>query len=166
MRQHVETFGPWAIDNDCFSRGHSFDATAWYEWLNTLDRTALFATAPDVVGDPMATWKRSAPWLERIRDLGHSAALVAQDGIELAPIEWDTFDALFIGGSTEWKLSSAAVRLCWRATANGKHVHIGRVNSKKRYQWARDVARADTADGTYLRFGPTVNVPKMMRWFE
>lgn len=154
----------WAADNGCFGKG--FDEQHWWKWLqrNAVDAgSCLFATAPDVVGDAQATLERSGPWLPKIRALGYRAALVAQDGLEDLVVPWDEFDALFIGGTTEWKLGPAVPGLISEAKARGKWVHCGRVNSRKRWRYM-DHLGCDSVDGTYLVFGPKVNLPKLLRW--
>lgn len=155
----------WCADNGCFGKGYPGDEK-WLAWLAKHAHDAadcLFATAPDVVGDAAATLARSAPFLQPIRDLGYPAALVAQDGLENLPVPWDDFDVLFIGGSTEWKLGPAARELIREAKARGKHVHMGRVNSGKRYRYALDIG-CDSVDGTFLTFSPTENLPRLMAW--
>ena len=109
--------------------------------------------------------ERSAPWLPRIRALGLPAALVAQDGLEELEVPWDTFDVLFIGGSDAFKLGPAAAQLVAEAKARGKRVHMGRVNSWKRMSYA-DAIGCDTADGTYIGFGPAKNTPKVIGWMR
>lgn len=156
----------WCADNGCFGKGYPGDLK-WLAWLEKLsDRAAdcLFATAPDVVGDAQATLERSRPLLPKIRALGYPAALVAQDGLEDLEVPWDEFDAFFIGGSTEWKLGTAAKRLAQEAKRRGKWVHGGRVNSRKRYNYFALEVGADSVDGTYLVFGPDINLPKLLSW--
>lgn len=153
----------WAADNGAFSKSYVGDE-AWFAWLSCLNADGcLFATAPDVVGDASATLERSMPWLPRIRNLGFPASLVAQDGLEGMDVPWNAFDALFIGGSTEWKLGESARQLTVEAKARGKWVHMGRVNSRKRYEYARRIG-IDSVDGTYLTFGPSTNLPKLLGW--
>lgn len=155
----------WCADNGCFGKGYPGD-DKWLDWLraNAKDSgTCLFATAPDVVGDAEATLTRSAPWLPTIRSLGYPAALVAQDGLEFLDVPWDEFDVLFIGGSTGWKLGAGARSLVYQAKARGKHVHMGRVNSEKRYKYASSIG-CDSADGTYLTFGPDQNLRDVLAW--
>lgn len=157
----------WCADNGCFGKGYPGDEQ-WIDWLqrNAADaNSCLFATAPDIVGDAAATLHRSAPWLPRIRALGFPAALVAQDGLELLGIPWDTFDVLFIGGSTEWKLGPHARAITAQAKAQGKHVHMGRVNSLRRYLYAEAIG-CDTVDGTYLVFGPEKNLGRLKGWID
>jgi hypothetical protein len=162
----------WCADNGCFAEGYPGDAE-WFTWLEQNSHRAAscaFAVAPDVVGDAAATWKRSRPWLPRIRQLGYPAALVAQDGLEHQPIDWDAFDALFIGGSTEWKLGPHARALAAAAKRHGKWVHVGRVNSLRRLRYAAAPPPlglgADSSDGTFLTFGPDKNLPQLLGWLR
>lgn len=172
QRQRVDGV-PWCADNGAFS--DRFDETQWWRFL--LDRrehaaTCLFAAAPDVVGDAAATLARSRPWLPKIRALGYPVAFVAQDGLEeLADqIPWPELDVLFIGGSTVWKLGPHARELAEEARRRGKRVHVGRVNSGKRYQYARRPyplgLGADSCDGTFLTWAPDHNLGRMLKWFE
>lgn len=155
----------FCADNGCYGRGYPGDE-AWLEWLaSKADPRCRFATAPDVVGDAKATLERSLPWLPRIRELGLPAAFVAQDGLEFYDVPWPELDALFIGGSTMWKLSSFARELVEEAKRRDKWVHLGRVNSRKRVLIARDWG-CDSVDGTFLAFGPYKNLPECLRWMD
>ncbi len=154
----------WCADNGCFS--DRWDETRWLRFLTESAPDAAscaFAVAPDVVGDAAATLARSAPWFSRIRALGYPPAFVAQDGQEHLPVPWDDFDVLFVGGTTEWKLGESARALVAAAKANGKRVHMGRVNSERRYRYALSIG-CDSADGTYLTFGPDANLPTVLAW--
>lgn len=153
----------WCADNGCFGKGYPGD-DAWLGWLAGMDPTGcLFATAPDVVGDAAATLARSAPFLPKIRALGYPAAFVAQDGLESLDVPWGDFDVLFVGGTTAWKMGAHARALIANAKSRGKHVHMGRVNSQRRYAYARHLG-CDSVDGTFLVFGPDVNLPKLLAW--
>jgi hypothetical protein len=157
----------WCADNGCFGKGYPGDAE-WFAWLeaNAADAdTCVFAVAPDVVGDAFATLARSLPWLPRIRALGYPAAFVAQDGLTTAETPWDELDVLFIGGTTAWKLGADARVLVAEAKSRGKHVHMGRVNSEKRMRYAHAIG-CDSADGTYITFGPDVNLPNVLAWLR
>jgi len=149
------------------------------KWAHLRDQ-ALFAVAPDVIGNWQATVKRSLPILPLIRGLGYKAALVAQNGLEchLAKIPWSAFDVLFLGGGPdaqlvdrdnrqgEWKLSRGARRLCDLAIAKGKAIHMGRVNSALRLRAAHAMG-CDSADGTYLTFrGRDRGVPEIHQWLD
>jgi hypothetical protein len=155
----------WGADNGAFGKGYPGDEP-WLDWLDSLPRErCLFAVAPDVVADAEATLARSTPWLPVIQALGFPPAFVAQDGIENIDIPWDLFDVLFLGGTTRWKLSPAAARLAREAKRRGKAVHMGRVNSGRRKAIA-DLFECDSIDGTFLAFGPDVNLPRLLRWME
>lgn len=154
----------WCADNGAFS--DSFDEDKWWRYLvaNAVDAdTCVFAVAPDIVGDAAATLERSRPWLARIRSLGYPVAFVAQDGFESTEVPWDEFDVLFIGGSTDWKLGPDARKAVREAKRRGKWVHMGRVNSERRWKYA-DAIGVDSCDGTYLTFGPDANLPKLLAW--
>lgn len=157
----------WCADNAVFAGKYPGD-DAYLQWLADrqphVDR-CLFAVAPDVVGDAAATLALSAPMLPRIRALGYPAALVAQNGLENLEVPWDSFDCLFIGGDTTWKLGPEARALVAEAKARGKWVHMGRVNSRERIQYAEAIG-CDSVDGTYLAFGPDRNLPTVLSWLR
>lgn len=156
----------WAGDTGCFAAPEKFDALTYIGWLAKYQDAAdrcLFVTMPDVVGDAKATLAKMQPWPRIIRALGFKAALVAQDGLESLTVPWDQFDALFIGGTTSWKLGDAATGLIRAAKEHGKWVHCGRVNSLRRLRHAQWQG-ADSADGTFIAFGPDVNIPRMQKW--
>jgi len=143
---------------------------AYLELLSHLSaqsrRRCLFAVAPDVLCDPAATIERSARFVYRVRAwFGLPVALVAQDGLERLAVPWPWFDVLFLGGSTPWKLGPAARGLAAEAKARNKHVHMGRVNSLRRLRYA-DAIGCDSADGTYLAFGPDLNLPPLLGWLR
>jgi hypothetical protein len=155
----------WAADNACYNP-KNWTSEKWWKWLVSERHnatTCLFATAPDVVCNADETMALAAIWLPRIRDLGFRAALVAQDGIENHAIPWDSFDCLFIGGSTEWKLGSDAFQLSHAARRRGKDVHMGRVNSARRWQIASTFG-CTSADGTFIIFAPKINFQRMRQW--
>jgi hypothetical protein len=154
----------WCADNGCFGKGYPGD-DGWWRWLSEhrSPETCAFAVAPDVLADAAATLARSAPWLPMIRAIGIPAALVAQDGLEALTVPWDDFDVLFIGGSTGWKLGPHVPPLIAEAKRRGKPVHMGRVNSWRRMDYAAYLG-CDSVDGTYLAFGPDVNLPDVLAW--
>jgi hypothetical protein len=156
MRQRPPADQPWAADNGRFNSPHEYDDDRYLAWLSKMQPHAdrcLFATAPDVVGDAQATLEMSLPMLPRIRARGYRAALVAQDGLTPATTPWNELDALFIGGTTTWKLSDAVRALVSEAKRQGKWVHMGRVNSLRRLRIAHAMG-CDSADGTVLQFDP------------
>jgi hypothetical protein len=144
----------WAADNGRFNSPHEYTDAKYLTWLAKMPvESCLFATAPDVVGDAASTLEMSLPMLPKIRVFGYKPALVAQDGLLGPDVPWDEFDCLFVGGTTEWKLSEQAYWLVTEAKRRGKWTHMGRVNSWKRFRTAA-AAGYDSADGTVLRFDP------------
>jgi hypothetical protein len=151
MGQRPPDGQPWAADNGRFSAPQNYTDTRYLGWLAKMPReSCLFATAPDVVGDAAATLALSAPMFAPIRALGYRVAFVGQDGQEHLPVPWDDFDALFIGGTTDWKLGEGARELAGEAKRRGKWVHMGRVNSLRRMRYAESIG-CDSADGTVLK---------------
>src|SRR5439155_24193033 len=110
----------WCADNGAYTGRYPGDEKylAWLSARAVHAGRCAFATAPDVVGDAAATLARSIPMLERIRAAGYPVALVAQDGLEHLSIPFDSFDVLFLGGSTAWKLGPAAADLAAQARAH------------------------------------------------
>lgn len=161
-------FWPWAGDNGCFARGDAFDPGDWLEWaagLRQYRQQCLFLVAPDVIQDAEATLRRSLPYLPTIRQLGFPAAFVSQNGCRSDLVPWEQFDVLFVGGDDAWKLGEPSWLLCREARERGKRVHVGRVNSMRRLT-ACAVSGVDSVDGTYLKFGPDVNWPRLMNWLD
>lgn len=156
----------WAADNGCFAQPGKYSHELYLGWLAeqaVYRKTCLFATAPDAWGDAAATWRKSKPILPVLRAMGYAAALVAQDG-QQEP-DWDAFDALFVGGTNTFKFAETTYALVAEAKRRGKWVHAGRVNSRKRLVTSA-LAGYDSADGTYLAFGPDVNLPKLQGWMR
>lgn len=155
---------PWAADNGCFASTWSPD-----RWLDYLDRYAgtpgcLFAVVPDVVADADATRALWPQWVDAVTSRGFRPAYVLQDGEDGSGVPWSDEPAVFVGGSTAYKLGPARVPVAM-AKERGLHVHMGRVNSLRRLRTAVDFG-CDTADGTYLAFGPDVNVPRLCRMLD
>lgn len=155
----------WAADNAVFGGNYPGDE-AYLTWLSDRARyrkDCRFAVAPDVVCDAAATLERSSPLLRRIRHLGLPVALVAQNGLEDLYVPWDDFDALFIGGDTAWKLGPHAHALAAEARHRGKWVHMGRVNSWKRFRAAHERG-CHSVDGTCVAVAPDVYLSQVIAW--
>ena len=155
----------WGMDNDCF-RGFNRD-----NYLATLKRWqgrrgCLFVTVPDVVGNAAATMQRFTLWRPAVSYYGYPVALVAQDGLQNMTIQWCKFEALFIGGTTEWKLSQATAELVREAKRRGKWIHMGRVNSNNRLQYARAIG-CDSVDGSsyaIIKYKTRQAIPALQRY--
>jgi hypothetical protein len=158
---------PWAADTGIFGT-MPFSLERYLERLDvwqTERGRCLFATAPDVVADWEKTLETSMPVMPLIREKGYRGALVLQDGATSDTVPWNDIDAVFTGGSTEWKLSEEAYRLVQEAKDRGLWAHMGRVNSLRRLR-AAHMGGYDSADGTFVVFGPDKNAPHVMRWMD
>lgn len=147
----------WAADNQAFTVG--FDPELFFPWLASMEpyrAKCLFVPPPDVAGDARATIAQFYRWRPCFD--GWPCAFVVQDGqenLELPDLQlWST---LFVGGTTEWKLSEAAYSIILAAQQLGKRIHIGRVNWWRRYQHFASMpgSREWTFDGTRTRFDGT-----------
>lgn len=157
---------PWAADTGCFARPEAHDDDRYLAWLAARPaETCLFATAPDRFDDGPATLAVAIPILPRIRALGIPAALVAQTGMTGATVPWDLFDVLFVGGPDRWQHSEDLAQLVYEARRRGKRIHVGRVNGWRRLSWAAAIG-ADSADGTFLAFGPDKNRIRLRAWLD
>jgi hypothetical protein len=155
----------WCADNGMYSGCVTPPALlAWLDVMAPHRETCVFATAPDVVCNAVATLDLFRWWGWRIRAKGYPVALVAQDGLE--SLRWppqDCYDCLFIGGSTAWKLSDAAAWCIAHAKATGRWVHVGRVNSQRRYRHFQ-LLGVDSVDGTHIVFAPRRRAREIANW--
>lgn len=138
----------WGMDNDAFSDG-GFKPDKFMDRLYQLRDVpgCLFVCLPDAVGDAATTITKFFEWSAWVKYLGYPVALVGQDGLEDLTIPWSMFDAFFIGGSTQWKLSKTAASIVAEAKKLGKWVHMGRVNSVPRIRYAQRIG-CDSVDGS------------------
>lgn len=190
----VDLYPFWAADNGAFTRTPGgFNEESFRRMLNRPmlrehAASCLFVVAPDelvvledgtVIGDAMGTLMKFHDWALEIRAAGFPVALVAQNGLEklLHCVPWGMVDVLFLGGGpdpklrtrknpkAEWKLSEHARVCAVEARQHGKLVHMGRVNSLQRIERASEIL-CDTADGTFLMFGPKKNLPELLSWLD
>lgn len=133
---------PYGLDNGAFTQ---FDEAKWRRQLiEAREHRPLFVCLPDIVGSARRT-------LELFRlfipvTVGLPRALVLQDGIGQFDLPWSQIDAVFVGGSDQFKVSAEAFDAARTAKILGKWVHVGRVNTAKRVeQW---VGVADSCDGS------------------
>ena len=75
-----------------------------------------------------------------------------QDGATADEVAWDDCDAVFVGGSTAWKLGDTVPGLVRAARERQKWVHMGRVNSWVRLRVAAAIG-CQSCDGNLAAFG-------------
>lgn len=153
-------------DNGCFSG--KWTSRNWWSWLIDQPRTIRFAVCPDVF-DPSGpshepTLERWREWAPKIERHGFTPAFVCQVGATPETVP-DDAPVLFIGGTTEWKLGPQATAITAQALRDGRWVHMGRVNSLRRFRAARAMG-CHSVDGTFLTFGPDVNLPRLLSWLN
>jgi hypothetical protein len=145
LRQYLTR--KFCIDNGAFG---GFDPGAFRGLLareNHARHLCRFVVVPDVVGDAQRTMEVFDHWKYQLA--GWPLALAAQDGIEHMTIPWQQIEAIFIGGTTAFKLGNKAEAVIRAAQAIGKWVHVGRVNTPARYEYFEEMG-VDSIDGTGL----------------
>lgn len=152
-------------DNGCFSA--KWSEKHWFNWLIGLPRSVRFAVCPDVfdpTGGPChePTLARWAMFSSPMRRHGFVPAFVLQNGATPHNLP-DDAEVLFIGGDDRYKLGPVVWDIC-QAHAD-RWIHMGRVNSQRRFHTARAVG-CDSVDGTYLTYGPDQNLPRLMSWLK
>jgi hypothetical protein len=145
---------PWAADNDAFSDWSPDRYNRMLEAITDMPG-CLFVTLPDIVANAKSTDAKFAMWRQTVRFTNQPIAYVAQDGQIPGQVPWDEIDAVFIGGSTPYKMGVEARGLVRWAKARGKWVHMGRVNTHQRVRYAKAIG-CDSIDGTaFSRFRDT-----------
>lgn len=190
----LEPWVDWIADNGIYSNAYPGN-TGYLRWLTThadYRSRCRFAVAPDVVADHPGTLERSWPLLRPIRQIVGRVAICAQNGATPDDLPWDYLDAIFLAGIVEcvpcawapdvttlpqthcrhcgeqlveWKVSDMAAAITAEAKARGKWVHMGRVNSAARLARAIEMG-VDSADGTYLAYGPDINLIRLLGWLQ
>lgn len=129
---------PYALDNGCYTEWNEEKFFFMLRKVKLLRRKPMFVCVPDVVADAEETTRRWHKYQDKIT---FKKAFVVQDGHEPQDVPQEAY-AVFVGGSTQWKLDNAEKfkGVCgW--------LHIGRVNTPNRLKWAEELG-ADSIDGT------------------
>lgn len=166
LRMLIESECSWGADNDCFNK---LDKSAYLYMLRKLSMGQVdslkFVTIPDVVGDHRQTLRRFTAWEPVVRKYGLPVGFVAQDGATVESVPWGQIDALFIGGTTTWKLSQLAAVLILEALSRGRWVHVGRLNSFQRIRYFNALGASSYDGGQYSMFSETY-IPAALRYLE
>lgn len=161
----------FAIDNGCFADFIKPGSWKRGKWLDLLAEHryrpgCLFAVVPDVVCDAKATTERFDEWAPIVAAFGFPLAYVTQNGCTSDMVPWDRIACLFNGGDDAWKDGPQSYALTLEAQERGVWTHMGRVNGNGRDDHGRITNAArhgyDSCDGTYVTFGPDVNLPKLL----
>ena len=149
----------YALDNgawSCHIRKVPFDQCAFETALEKLGRGADWVVLPDIVAGGIKSLDFSLSWVDRVRPMA-PVLLPVQDGMSVEDVSGLVGPdmGVFLGGTTEWKLSTMRA---WGALAakTGAYFHVARVNTAKRIRLCQD-AQASSFDGTSVtRFAKTL----------
>lgn len=174
----VEPFGAWAADNACaavvdgeVTRNPAWSCAKWARMLGAIRELSfgaqikcLFALVPDWPLDHHRTVYEFMEYESIVRGFGLPIAFAIQDGADVETVPWDDFEVAFLAGSTEWKTGEQAYVMATEARRREKWIHMGRVNSWDRLDWASRIG-CDSADGTFLKHGkPEEMVDRLANW--
>lgn len=138
----------FALDNDAFqtfTKGTPYDFDAWMRFLDKVSSTGrnpIWALVPDVVGDARRTREQWFIYSHYIKDRRWKTALAVQDGMNFEDVKACNPDLIFVGGTTQWKWSTAH-EWCFQSR---RPVHIGRVRSR-RLLYCQQIG-AESCDGS------------------
>lgn len=154
---------PWALDNGCFK---AYDPRGITRMLRRFQDVpgCKFAVVPDVVSDHDSTILLFCAWIGTYQALGYPPAFVLQNGVTLKAVPWGSIAAVFIGGDTPFKFSDLVRVLVGEAKHRGIWVHMGRVNSARRIQYAKSIG-CDSIDGTGFSMMPRDNINKLKKYY-
>jgi len=158
---------PWACDNAAFSNPD--DTKFWNLAIDTWEweqfNPPVWVAVPDVVGchsqtlDYFDSWVQT--WEYELGQVRFPLAFVLQNGATIATVPWDQIAAVFVGGDDAFKLRGCR-DLVAEAKQRGKLVHVGRVNSLKRLEYAIELG-ADSVDGSGFSMFPDAKIPRALR---
>lgn len=152
----TKRFHHFAIDNGAFSsyiNQKKWDGRAYKKYLHNHLTKGIpdFVVTPDLVANGPKSLKFSIGWNKwiRVNYPTINQYLAVQDGMTLEDVQTIIFlfDGLFIGGSLDWKYSTASY---WAnfAHIHGLPCHIGRVGTKEKIMWAKWNIKADSIDSS------------------
>ena len=144
LTKYADASMEFGIDNGAYSSFHHGRFRALLKRRGPVRERCKFVAVPDVVGNGRRTLEVFRHF-EGLDDW--PLALVLQDGVEDLDIPWQEIAAIFVGGTTHFKMSQAASDLVKAAGLLEKHIHVGRVNTPDRWKHFADLG-AHTCDGS------------------
>lgn len=153
----------WLFGVDTGLKGKPLTDKLWGAYLLHIERLhsyldlCQFIVVPDRIADYPTTYtlfeQLASEVVVAAKWDAAPLAYVAQDGAEDDEIPMCT-SVVFIGGSPAWKLGAGARNMIDLAHAEGKTVHVGAVNSMRRYRYFHHLGCA-SCDGTTATYNPT-----------
>lgn len=158
---------PYFLDNGAFklwTSGQPFNEERFMRVVERVDSEGPqpeFIVVPDKVADP-ASLEYSLSWVARLQGVA-PLALVVQDGMTEQQVEAAVkkgFSVLFVGGSLKWKFETAPA---WVRLAKRLNIpcHIGRIGTRGRARWAREIGASSVDSCT-----PLFSEGNLSRWLE
>jgi hypothetical protein len=142
----------YAADNSAFS---AFNAPGYCRMITAIaahPTPPIFVTVPDVVGNAHETRHRFAEWYPHLKRYRLPLAYVLQDGERVEFVPWPLIAAVFVGGTTAFKVGPEARAFVAAAHERGTWIHMGRVNTRRRILYAQQIG-CDSIDGSgFARF--------------
>lgn len=150
----------YGLDNGAWSAhqaGTVFDSDQFERALVAVGRGADWIVLPDIVMGGLPSLALSLEWLSLCRKMA-PVLVPVQNGmtrLDVEPILADDV-GIFVGGDTEWKESTLPT---WGRLARdvGCHLHVGRVNTRRRIRLCK-LSGVDSIDGTSVtRFAKNIH---------
>lgn len=142
---------PFALDNGAwgaFQKGQRLNELAFYRAVERVGASADFIVVPDIVCGGRQSLDLSLRSLEKLSGVPARKLIAVENGFKWSDVaDYVGSDVgIFVGGDTEWKLTTLPVwgELCARA---GVYLHVGRVNTVKRLRLCA-AAGVDSFDGS------------------
>lgn len=152
-----------AADNAAFTDFNARAYLAMLERMKAIETPPIFVAVPDVVGDAFRTRWRFCDWYHVLKPYGFPLAYVLQDGERAETVPWAHIAAVFIGGTTAFKIGAQARALAAEAKRRGLWVHMGRLSGHKRFMYAQQLGIVDSVDGSgFARFADAM-LPRFTR---
>lgn len=154
----------WGADNDCFV---GFDEKLYTKMIKSIPKTKTlkYVTLPDVVGSHAETMRLFETWQPILKNEQIPVGFVLQDGCINSEVPYDKVDAIFIGGSTQYKLSNQVRTITETAKQKRKWVHMGRVNSLQRVVYAHNIG-CDSFDGSGFSMFSKIKIPPTLKTLQ
>jgi len=158
------------VDNGCYNADSvdSFNQIEqkFIDLTYRLDPGRLaFVASPDIIADPDQTLELFYGWRPHFLHLRLRTALVLQDGMTTQDIPWPELEAVFVGGTDQYKFSPDVYRICLQAKQHRKWIHFGRINSKRKLSLAHDY-HAHSVDGLHWSFYTHKNLAQGIEWVQ
>ena len=152
-RWSVATAERWVCDNDAFNNFDEVKFLRALDWYKQWSATCVFVVCPDVVGSAVETTALYKKWFNTITGKCFPIAYVLQDGLNLDMMPLYSCDAIFIGGSNDFKKSPIVASAVALAKKHNKHVHNGRISSKETILHTRKIG-CHSFDSTHYIWQP------------